>query len=119
MKFKIDELTDIHKLGITYAIGLVIFFIVFFKENPIITIITFSAMFWIFVMPGITITYLWKMNFLERIAISIAISSAIMGISSYYLGLVGLHVGSSSIILPPLFMIIGFLFVNKEKWLKK
>ena len=119
MKFETDKLTDIHKLGISYVIGLVIFFFVFFRENPIATIRTFSSLFWIFVLPGITITYLWKMNFLERIVVSIAISSAIMGIFSYYLGLVGLHVGLSSILLPPLFMIIGFLFVNKEKWMKK
>lgn len=119
MKFEMDKMTDVHKLVISYVIALVVFQIVFFMENILTTIRTVSVLFWLFVLPGIGITYLWKLNFVERFALSVAISSALMGISSYYLGLVGVHVNMSSIFLPVVFMVIGFLVIFRNGISKK
>ncbi len=111
MKFEMNKMTDIHKLVISYVIGIVIFQIAFFMENLLVVIRTVSVMFWIFVIPGFAITYLWKLNFIERLALSVAISSALMGITSYYLGLAGLHVTISSIVLPLVYLVIGVIVV--------
>lgn len=115
MKFEIEKMTDVHKLLISYVIGVVIFQIVFFMENFLVVIRTVSVLFWIFVIPGFAITYLWKLNFIERFALSVAISSALMGITSYYLGLAGLHVTISSIVLPVVYLVIGIIVVYVKK----
>ena len=57
-KFDIKKMTDVHRLVISYVVALVIFQIVFFIESPLIVISMVSALFWIFVLPGIGITYL-------------------------------------------------------------
>ena len=119
MKFEMDKMTDVHKLLLSYVIAVVIFQIVFFMENIFITIRTVSVLFWLFVLPGFGITYLWKLNFVERFALSVAISSAIMGIFSYYLGLAGVHVELSSVFLPPVFIVMGFLVIFRNNISKR
>lgn len=118
MKFDIKKMTDLHKLAISYLAIVVIFQIVFFMENVINVIKTVSVLFWLLVLPGLGITYLWKLGFLERFALSIAVSAALMGITSYYLGLAGINVGTSSVVLPVVFMIAGFLVVFRNSILK-
>jgi len=119
MKFGIKKVTDIHKLLISYFIAIAVFQIVFFMENILINIRSVSVLFWLFVLPGFGITYLWKFNFLERLAVSVAISAAIVGISSYYLGLAGLHVTASSVVLPIVYILMGLLVIHRKKLIPK
>jgi hypothetical protein len=114
-KFDIKKMTDLHKLAISYLAAIVIFQIVFFMENTINVIKTVSVLFWVLVLPGLGITYLWKMGFLERFALSVAVSAALMGIASYYFGLAGISATTSSVVLPVIFMAAGCLIVFRDR----
>lgn len=118
MKFDIMKLTDIHRLLISYVIGLVLFQIVFFMENFLVVLRTVTSLFWILVLPGFGITYMWKLNFIERFALAVAISAALMGIFPYYLGLAGVHVSLSSLLLPALFIVMGLFVVSRDLIIK-
>jgi uncharacterized membrane protein len=58
----------------------------------------------------------WKKNleFIERFIIGIGISAAIIGIFSYYIGLIGLNLKYQSILLPLLLITLGILFSVKN-----
>ena len=59
----------------------------------------------------------WKENleFAERFVIGVLASAAMIGIFSYYIGLVGLNMKYHAFILPPLIIIIGFVAAIKKK----
>jgi hypothetical protein len=52
---------------------------------------------------------------LERLIIGTATSTAIIGISSYYLGLIGLHVKYHGIIIPAALISIGVLSLLRRQ----
>ena len=89
-------------LGLAFLIGLVIFKIVFYQENLIALFMNVLSLFWIFALPGYFIMLYWKekLGFLERFVIGLILSAAIIGILSYYLGLMGLNIKYHAIILP-------------------
>jgi hypothetical protein len=115
MKFEFEKLNDAYKLLLSYAIALTIFQAVFFAEGFFVVLKTVSVLFWLLVLPGLGITYLWDLRFIERLALAVAISAGIMGIASYYLGLAGLHVKISSVVLPALFILIGMAVVFRGR----
>jgi hypothetical protein len=119
MKFDIKKMTDVHKFVLSYVIAIAVFQAVFFTENVLVVIRTVSVLFWIFVIPGFSITYLWKLKFIERFALSVAISAALMGITSYYLGLLGLHVTISSVVLPVVYLAIGLVIIYRNVLFRK
>lgn len=105
-------------LAIVLVMILFIFKIAFYKENLLTVIKTAIGVFWIFVLPAFFVLYYWreKFNFIERLIISFTLNSAVIGISSYYLGLVGVHIKYHHVILPPIFLIIGvILIIIKER----
>lgn len=116
MKLDIKNLTDVHKLVLSYVIVLVLFQLVFFAESIFTTVKTVSVLFWLFVLPGIGITYLWDFDFIERFPLAVAISAAVVGITSYYLGLGGIDVKISSVILPASCIIIGMLVIFRGRF---
>ncbi len=118
MKFELEKLNDAHKLLISYAIALAICQVVFFAEGFFVIVKTVSVLFWLFVLPGLGITYLWKLEFLERLALSVAVSAALVGIASYYMGLAGIHVTISSVALPAICIATGMLVVFRKKIMK-
>lgn len=99
-----------------YIVLLLIFKLVFINENLFIIIKIVSSLFWLFIIPGWTITYYWRtrIDMLERMIIGTAISAAILGIFSYYLGVLGFSISYHSIILPLIMLIISML-INLKK----
>ena len=106
-------------LGSLLIIFLAIFQIVFYNESFIIVLKIVLSLFWFFVIPGYTLMYYWKekLDFTERIIIGTAICSGLIGILSYYLGLLGINIKYHIFILPVL--IIGTMAViNARKVFK-
>ena len=118
MKFEFEKLNDAHKLLISYAIALAICQSVFFAEGFFVVLKTVSFIFWLLVLPGFGMTYVWDLRFAERLALSVAISAGIVGIASYYLGLAGIHIAVSSVALPVICIIAGILVVFRNKIIK-
>lgn len=104
-------------LGILFLLSIIILKIVFYKENILLTLRLTASFFWMFILPGFSLMYYWqeKIKFTERFIVSIALSAAIIGISSYYLGLIGLHLKYHSILLPAVFIALGLLILFKKK----
>ena len=103
-------------LLIIFIIFLILFKIIFFKENIIVIFRMIISIFWMFVLPGYFILFYWheKLGFTERFVIGIALSAAIIGIFSYYLGIVGLNIKYHTIILPLILILIG-IFMNLKR----
>ncbi len=98
-------------------ITIIIFQIIFSKENILTTIRTVLSLFWMLVIPGFYLMYYWheKLGFTERLIIGTGLSAAITGTASYYLGLLGLHVKYHGIILPLIMLGAAFLLSVKMK----
>lgn len=104
-------------LGILFLLFMVIFKILFYKESILIILRLIASFFWMLILPGFILMFNWreKISFTSRLIISIALSAAIIGISSYYLGMVGIHIKFHGILLPAVFIILGFLIFLKKK----
>ena len=96
-------------IGILFVIGLVIFKIVYFKESPAVLLKIVASLFWLFVIPGYFSVLYWKekLEFTERFVIGMMVSAAIIGIFSYYIGLIGLNIKYHIFVLPVLIVIAG------------
>ncbi len=103
-------------IGALFIIFLIIFKIIFFKESFFIVLRTVFSIFWLFVFPGYSIMLYWneKLDFIERLVIGVALSAAVIGISSYYIGLAGLNIKYHGIILPLALMIFGIAITLKK-----
>ena len=100
-----------------FVIFLIIFKIIYFKESFFIITRTVLSIFWLFVLPGYFAMFYWheKLGFIERLVVGIALSAAIIGALSYYLGLIGLNIKYHALSLPLVIIVIGFFFIFKEK----
>ncbi|MBU90221.1 hypothetical protein CMO94_01660 [Candidatus Woesearchaeota archaeon] len=100
---------ELKYIGILFLLVLIIFKIAFFKEEIIVLLRNVLSLFWLFALPGYSIMLYWKekLGFLERFVIGIVLSTAIIGISSYYLGLIGLNIKYHTIVLPLVLILIG------------
>ena len=107
---------ELSYIGILFIISLIVFKIAFFKENLVVLFRFVLSLFWLFVFPGYFIMLYWKdkIDFLERFIIGIMVSAAIIGIFSYYLGLMGLNIKFHAFILPLVLITIGII-VNFRK----
>ena len=96
---------------------IVLFKVVFFKEDILVVLKIVLSIFWMFMLPGYVIMIYWsgKLDFIERLIIGTALSTAIMGVFSYYLGLAGLHIKYHTFILPLATIIFGFIAAIKKK----
>ena len=116
MKKKVFDLLELKYIGILFLLALIIFKIAFFKENLVVLLRNVLSLFWLFVLPGYFIMLYWKekLGFTERFVIGIALSAAIIGIFSYYLGLIGLNIKYHAIVLP-LVLILAGIVINLRK----
>ena len=98
-------------LIISFIVMIIIFKIAFINEGIAIILRTVSSLYFMFIVPGFALLYYWndKLSFIERFVLSLAVSGAIIGIVSYYLGLAGLHIKYTIIHLPALIIIIAVL----------
>lgn len=103
-------------IGLSFLLLLVIFKLVFFKENLLVLFRNVLSLFWLFVLPGYFVMLYWKekLNFLERFVIGIALAAGIIGIFSYYLGLIGLNVKYHTVLLPLTIIIAGLIIANHK-----
>jgi hypothetical protein len=94
---------------------LIIFKLIYLKEDITIILKTVLSIFWIFILPGFYIMYYWheKLGFGERLVIGVGLSAAITGISSYYLGLIGLNIKYHTIMLPLTMLGLALFLVVK------
>lgn len=117
-KENLNELgKELKKLAILFLLLVVIFKIVFYKESLWITVRLIFAFSWLYLLPGFAILYFWreKLNFLERLVISIPLGMSIIAIFGYNLGLLGLHVKYVPVIIPlAVYVIILSLFLIKK-----
>lgn len=103
-------------IGILLLVSVIIFKIVYFKENLAIILRSVASLFWLFAVSSYFIMLYWreKLDFTERILIGIGLSAAIIGISSYYAGLIGLDIKYHGILMPLVLILIG-LWINLRK----
>jgi len=111
---------ELQYIGILFLLVMVIFKISFFKEDLIVLFRTVLSLFWLFALPGWFIMMYWqeKLEFMERFIIGIILSAGIIGILSYYLGLIGLNIKHHTILLPLAIMAVGFIAVMKKNEVK-
>lgn len=117
-KDKVDKIKkELVYLLIALVIGIIIFKIVFYKENLLNIIKIVASIFWLFLLPGYSLMFYWeeKLDFLERFIIGIALGIALVGTFSYYLGLIGLNLRFHTIILPAILILIGIIIISKRK----
>jgi len=99
-----------------FVLGLIIFKVVFYKEQFTVILKVVAGLFWLFVLPGFSLMYYWhnKLDFLERFLIGVAASLALIGTTSYYAGLIGLHTKYHAILLPIILLVFGSLIIWKK-----
>ena len=118
MKKEVFELVkkELQYIGILFLLVLTIFKIAFFKENLVVLLRNVLSLFWLFALPGYFIMLYWKkqLRFVERLVIGVAMAAAIIGISSYYIGLIGLNIKYHSVALPLILILIGII-INFRK----
>ena len=102
--------------GILFLLAVIIFKIAFFKEDIVIIFRNVLSLFWLFAIPGYIIMLYWRENldFIERFVIGISLSAAIIGIFSYYFGIIGLNIRYHSVVLPLILIIIGLVINLKD-----
>ena len=107
---------ELGHIGILFLIIFIIFKIIYFKDNFIVSLRFVASLFWIFVLPGYFIMLYWKeqIDFTERLIIVVALSAAVIGVSSYYIGLIGLSIKHHGILLPFALIIAGIM-INLKK----
>lgn len=103
---------DLKLLGMGFLAALLIYALIFFNEAAANVILLITGIYWLLVLPAFGITYLIEeMDFLERHIISIPLSSALVGISSYYLGILGMPPAESLVYAPAFFIFASVIMV--------
>jgi uncharacterized membrane protein len=112
---EIEKIPEWQKIALSFAIITLILRTIFFNQDFLVLLKAVSSIYWVLILPGIGLTYLLHdMNLIERFAISVAISAALVGVSSYYLGLFGVHIRYSAIFVPLIFTVISIVLMYKQ-----
>ena len=98
-------------IGILFLLSVIIFKIAFFRENFIVLLRSVLSLFWLFVLPGYFVMLYWRENleFIERFIAGIVLSAAVIGIFSYYIGLLGLNIRYHAVLLPLVLIFMGII----------
>ena len=110
--------SEAKKLVLLFLLIVAIFQIVFYKENLFVILKLVFSLFYIIILPGHLIMMFWadKISFKERIIIGTVTGLVIIGLASYYLGIIGLNVKHHIIMLPLIIMILSiFLHIRFSK----
>lgn len=108
---------ELKYFGFLFLIALIIFKIIYFKEDLIVLLRFVLSLFWLFALPGYFLTLYWRENleFMERFVIGIALVAAITGIFSYYFGLIGVNIKYHTFLLPFLIIVAGLTATMRKK----
>ncbi len=104
-------------VGIALIGLIVILKVAFYKESLFVVLKMALSLFWLFIVPGYFLMLFWKerLDFVSRFVLGTALCFAVMGILSYYAGLLGLHIKYHVWIFPPLLILLGgYLWVRKK-----
>lgn len=105
-------------LALGYIALSIIFYIAFKNSSTGQILRTAAALYWMFVLPGYALSLCSKQGFVERFIIGVSVQAGVIGLASYYAGLLGWHVASHGIVLPIFSIIIGIiLWWKREKTL--
>ena len=109
--FKQVLVSDLKNLVLVFVAAAIGMQIVFYNESISNVLRLVMSLFWLYALPGIALLYYWhdKLSFAERFVVGFAVSVALTGSLSYYMGLIGIHSIMHGYILPPLFMIAGLI----------
>ena len=109
-------LEELKNIGILFLIALVVFKAAFYNESILVVLRMVISLFWLFILPGYFATLYWhkKLDFTERIIAGTLLSAAMMGIFSYYLGLLGLNIKFHTILLPLVLILFGFFAFSRS-----
>ena len=111
-------MVNLHKEFKNLLIAFVVFFLImkllFFKESFFVTLRLTFSLFWAFILPGYMLTLIWDLEFLERFSLGLILGSAVIGISAYYLGLIGIKIKYTAIFFPPVIMILSTFLKDKN-----
>lgn len=115
-EFKEKIKAETKGIFIVLVISVILFKIIFYREGIVSVVRTVASLYWIFVLPGFYLMYAWAENlkFLERVIIGIVLNTSLIGISSYYLGILGLHTKFHMIVLPAAILIISFIIIGRK-----
>ncbi|MBS3106482.1 hypothetical protein J4419_02355 [Candidatus Woesearchaeota archaeon] len=100
--------------GILLVTLLLILKIAFYKDTLLVIFRTTLSIFWMFLLPGYLIFRRKQWPFIEKIILGSLLAGAVLGISSYYLGLLGLNVRWHVWLIPLLVMLAAFYFSQKK-----
>lgn len=103
-------------IGLLFIVVFIAFKIIFLQESFFVVLRTVFAIFWLFVLPGYFVMFYWKeeLKLFERLIIGIAVGTAVIGLSSYYIGLLGLHIKYHTVVLPIVLITLG-LIINWKR----
>ena len=103
-----------------FAVVGVVMKIAYSKEGFADVLRVSASLFWLFIMPGYFLTLYWKesLGFLERTVFGSIAAIAVVGITSYYVGLVGLKLQNQTILLPLAIIVFSFATCLKS-WARK
>lgn len=106
---------ELRLIAAAFAAFIVILKIAYYKESLFEVVRTTTSLFWLFVLPGYGLTLYWlgKISFIERIILGAVAAMAVNGILSYYLGLAGLKLQNQTLILPAAVIVISVAFAAK------
>ena len=115
------EIFDIVKkesryIGLLFLLCIAILKAVYFKEDILVVLRLLLSLFWLFILPGYFFMLYWgeKLDFTERIIVGIGAAAALIGIFSYYAGLIGLDMKYHTILLPLAMIIAGIIMSSKK-----
>jgi hypothetical protein len=93
---------EITALGISFAVAFIILAAVFYKESAFVVLRLAAGIFWLFTIPGMAILWWWreKISPAAIVVMGTVLGMAVVGIASYYLGVLGVNIKYSGIILP-------------------
>lgn len=102
---------EISSLAVLFLSFFVILKIAFYKESFYVTFMLCFSLFWNYALPGfcLFLFYREKLVFFERFVFGTILGFAVVSISSYYLGLAGIHARYHHFFIPPLFIAFGLL----------
>lgn len=117
MKKKIFDKKELTYLGALFIFLLIVLKIAFFKENFMVVARMTLTLAWLFVLPGYFLFLYWKnkLGFVERIVAGSVLSGGVLGITSYYGGLLGVHILHHHLLIPPLLIGIGILGLFRKE----
>lgn len=117
----LKDLRNEFRLLIIVFVALIVMLKLTYNKEGVTEVLRASAsLFWLFIMPGYFLTLYWRerLGFLERTALGSVAAFAVIGITSYYLGLAGLRLQNQTVLLPLAVIALSFAACLKS-WVRK